>query len=298
MDLSRRSFIGLSAASAAGVAAAVALSSPKSATASTAVSADSRGMLVDTTLCIGCRQCEVACKQWNKLPPSTTPDRGVDQSDPPQLDGSTYTKVHGTKVDDQWVYTKKQCMHCQEPACAAACLVGALKKTSGGPVIYDQSRCIGCRYCMMACPFGIPTYQWDKASPWIRKCTFCADRQEQGLQPACSGVCPVGALKFGKRSDLIVAANERIAAEPQLYIPHIYGETEVGGTSWIYLAPAEFETLGFPTLGEEPPPRNAKKAMSALPYYAIGVIALMSGAYWLTKRRQKAAVADNPEKEQ
>jgi len=140
---------------------------------------------------------------------------------------------------------------------------------------------------MMACPFGVPTFEWDKPLPWIRKCTFCADRQGGGLQPACVTTCPSGALKFGEREELIAEARERIAAHPDQYVDHIYGEREVGGTSWLYLSPVPFEELGFPNLKYEAVTINPERAMSAVAPALVAVAALMSGIYWLTKRRNR-----------
>ena len=297
MELTRRSFIGLPVS---GVASDQNDGSLKRHSSNTS-GENSHGVLVDITKCVGCRACVIACKQWNQLPMSTIPDRGTNQHNPPGLDSNTFTTINTVEVDqpDQdFVYWKRQCMHCNEPACAGACIVGALRKHEDGPVVYIQNKCIGCRYCMSACPFGIPTYQWEKASPWIRKCTFCADRQAQNLQPACTGTCPSGALKFGNLNDLINEAHSRIAAQPQLYYDHVYGEEEVGGTSWIYISPVSFEELHFAQVSDEAAPKNARKAMGTLPFYAGGVIIFMAGAYWYTKRRQKLAATKQEEKKE
>ncbi|MCK4724117.1 MAG: 4Fe-4S dicluster domain-containing protein, partial [Dehalococcoidia bacterium] len=183
------------------------------------------------------------------------------------------------------------------PACVAACPVGALQKTPDGPVVYDDNKCFGCRYCMVVCPFGIPSFEWDKPLPWIRKCTFCADRQGGGMEPACVTTCPSGALEFGERDDLIAEARERIAATPGRYVDHIYGENEVGGTSWLYLSPVPFEKLGLPTLGSEPVTVDAERAMGAVPPVLFGVTATMAGVYWLIQRRQKVSQVEDNDKE-
>src|SRR4030042_1560220 len=171
----------------------------------------SKAVLHDATKCIGCRACQVACKQWNDLPGDETTNRGTYEN-PPQLNAHTFTKIRFNELENDgkfyWVFTKLQCMHCEHPACAEACLVGALRKTEDGPVIYDDRRCIGCRYCMVACPFSIPCFEWDKPTPWIRKCVFCADRLSAGWEPACVKTCPTGALRFGEREELIVEARE------------------------------------------------------------------------------------------
>jgi len=217
------------------------------------------------------------------------------------MDAYTFTKINFTELEDngrfRWVFNKLQCMHCEHPACVEACIVGALEKRPDGPVTYDDRKCIGCRYCQVACPFGIPNFEWDKPMPWIRKCTFCADRQGAGLKPACVTTCPTGALEFGERDALISEAHRRIAAEPGKYVDHVYGEKEVGGTSWLYLSPVPFEKLGFPALGPVPVTVNVARAMGAVPPVLLGVAAAMAGIYWLTKRRQKPSQAEADEKE-
>ncbi|MFC1961852.1 4Fe-4S dicluster domain-containing protein [Chloroflexota bacterium] len=259
-----------------------------------------KGVLYDATKCIGCRACQVACKQWNELPAVTTTNTGTYEN-PPRMDAYTFTRINFTELEDngkfQWVFNKLQCMHCEHPACVEACIVGALEKRPDGSVTYDDNKCIGCRYCQVACPFGIPNFEWDKPMPWIRKCTFCADRQGAGLKPACVTTCPNGALKFGEREELLAEARERIAAAPDKYIDHIYGENEAGGTSWLYLSPVPFEKLGFPALGSEPVTINAARAMGMVPPVLLGVAAAMTGVYWLTKRRQKLSQAEEDDKE-
>ncbi|MBI2868589.1 MAG: 4Fe-4S dicluster domain-containing protein [Chloroflexi bacterium] len=250
----------------------------------------SQGVLYDATKCIGCRACQVACKQWNGLPAVATVNTGGYEN-PPRMDAYTYTRIHFSEIEEngklRWVFNKLQCMHCEHPACAEACIVGALEKRPDGAVMYDEGKCIGCRYCQVACPFGIPNFEWDKPMPWIRKCTFCADRQAAGLKPACVTTCPTGALKFGERGVLLAEARERIAAAPGKYVNHIYGEKEVGGTSWLYLSPVPFEQIGLSPLGSEPVTINAARAMGLVPPVLLGVAATMTGIYWLTKRRQR-----------
>ncbi|MFC2056042.1 4Fe-4S dicluster domain-containing protein [Chloroflexota bacterium] len=250
----------------------------------------SKAVLYDATKCTACRGCQVACKSWNELPAETTTNRGTYEN-PPEMSAYTFTKIRFTEIADegkfQWVFAKLQCMHCEHPACVEACPVGALQKTAEGSVVYDDSKCFGCRYCMVACPFGIPNFEWDKPIPFIRKCTFCADRQDAGLKPACVTTCPSGALKFGEREELIIEARERIAASQDKYVNHIYGEKEVGGTSWLYLSPVPFEKLGLPTLGSESVTVDAERAMGAVLPGLVGVAAVMSGIYWFVKRNER-----------
>lgn len=251
----------------------------------------SKGVLYDANKCIGCRACQVACKQWNKLPAEETTNRGTYEN-PEHLSANTFTKLRFREVEDNngtfhWVFAKIQCMHCEDPGCVEACIVGALQKSEDGPVVYDDRKCIGCRYCQVACPFGVPCFQWDENWPWIRKCTFCADRQGGGLEPACVTTCPSGALVFGERDELIMEAKERIEAHPDEYVDHIYGEKEVGGTSWLYLSPVSFEELDFPTLDTEKVTVNPARAMACVPPVLLGVVVAMTGLYWYTKRRDK-----------
>jgi len=258
-----------------------------------------KAVLYDANKCIGCRACQVACKQWNQLPAETTTNTGTLEN-PLKLSAHTFTKIQFTEAEHNgkfhFVFTKLQCMHCEHPACATACPVAALQKTENGSVIYDDNRCFGCRYCQLACPFGIPNFEWDKPMPWIRKCTFCADRQGGGLEPACVTTCPTDALKFGERDELIAEARSRIAASPSDYVDHIYGEHEVGGLCWLYLSPVPFETLGFRKLGPEPVTVNAARAMGAVPPVLVAVAAIMTGTYWLVKRRQKMSQTKESDK--
>jgi len=255
---------------------------------------NAKAALYDATICVGCRACEGACKKANNLPAekSADPTNGGTRTG---LTAYTFTRIRTTQVEAggqvRPVNLKLQCMHCLHPACAEACIVGALKKTPEGPVTYDENKCIGCRYCMVACPFGIPNFEWDSPTPWIRKCTFCANRQAEGLQPACIEICPTHALKLGTREELLAEARKRIVAEPARYVDHIYGEKEVGGTSWLYLSPVQFALLGFGPHIPDPVIINAARAMGLVPPVLLGVAATMTGIYWLTKRRERLAQA-------
>jgi formate dehydrogenase iron-sulfur subunit len=209
-----------------------------------------KGVLVDMTQCIGCRGCQVACKSWNERKTGKTVMHG-DFTNPPQLNSDTYTRIgfveNGQTGKPVWSFVKNQCMHCQDPACLSACPVGAFSRTPEGAVNYTFEKCIGCRYCMVACPFNIPKYEWESTSPWIRKCTFCADRISEGMAPACIKTCPSGAMLFGGREDILKEAEKRIKNNPGKYVNHIYGKEEAGGTSWVYLSAVPFDQLGFNT---------------------------------------------------
>lgn len=245
----------------------------------------SKSILIDTTRCIGCGACVGACKETNGLPPAPS-DKLINLT----LSDTTFNVVesHGS------VFIRRFCMHCGDPTCASVCPVGAFQKTAAGPVIYKEDRCIGCRYCMMACPFGIPRYEWGKIwSPRVRKCNMCAPRQARGLQPACTEVCPVQAGVFGEREDLLKEAESRIHQEPKKYVPHIYGREEVGGTSVLYLSAVPFEALGLPVdLPHDAIPNYTYRVLSKLPRLVAATGVLLGGIYWLTNRREEVAKAE------
>jgi len=209
-----------------------------------------KGVLVDLTRCIGCRGCQVACKSWNERSVSKTFLDGT-FTNPPELNSDTYTRIAFIEQEKNsmpvWSFIKNQCMHCKDPACLSACPVGAFSQTPEGAVIYNFNRCIGCRYCMVACPFNIPKYEWRSTSPWIRKCTFCSDRLTAEKIPACIKVCPTNVMQFGQYDEIVKEAEKRLKENPGKYVDHIYGKEEAGGTSWIYLSAIPFEQLGFNT---------------------------------------------------
>jgi Fe-S-cluster-containing dehydrogenase component len=181
-------------------------------------------------------------------------------------------------------------MHCVDAACAAACPVRALEKTPGGPVTYTGSRCLGCRYCMLSCQFGVPKFQYDDPTPYVRKCSFCADRQANGLMPACTEVCPSGALTFGKRSELLEEAKTRIYQNPDKYVHHVYGELEAGGTSWMYLSDVPLEKLGMPEgLDQSSYPQLASTALGAVPMILTLWPPILMGLHAITKRREEGS---------
>lgn len=250
----------------------------------------SKALLTDLTRCIGCRACQTACKQWNELPAESTRNLGSYEN-PLRRSAKTWTTITFNEVEEEnnfyWIFAKRQCMHCEYPACASACIVGALKKTAQGPVAYDGSKCIGCRYCMLACPFSSPTFEWNKPIPYVCKCTMCDDRQAEGMDPACAATCPTGAIIFGERDELLQEAHSSIRSNADRYVDHIYGEKEVGGTSELYLSSVPFEKLGFPVLGPERISRYADVAMLGVPPTIAAVGAVMGGIYWFVKRRER-----------
>jgi formate dehydrogenase iron-sulfur subunit len=283
MKLSRRTFFKVNAA---GVAALTVGATATSAEAASG-SRERVGVLVDTTRCIGCRGCEAACAEANAL---ATPDEGDVFASRRATTTAHYTVVNrlARPAPAEARFVKSQCMHCVEPACASACLVRALEKTPEGPVVYHAERCLGCRYCMVACPFGTPKFEYEKAVPLVRKCTFCLERQARGLEPACTSVCPSGALTFGRRDALLEEARTRIYQHPDRYVHHIYGEHEVGGTSWLYISDVPFEEAGFRTdLGTAPAAGYAQDALAGVPVVMTVGPAVLMGLYSIARRRQE-----------
>ncbi|MBN1655627.1 MAG: 4Fe-4S dicluster domain-containing protein [Deltaproteobacteria bacterium] len=250
------------------------------------------GLLHDTTLCVGCRSCEFACNKVNDLPPPEAPvnDRLVFNAQR-RNDETLYTVVNRyveARDKQPAIYRKHQCMHCNEPCCASVCFVSAFEKTPEGPVLYNPDVCVGCRYCVFACPYNALAYEYnDPLTPRVVRCTMCYPRIKQGLNPACADACPTGAIIYGRREDLIWVARERIRKNPQRYIDQIFGENEYGGTSWLCLAGVEFSRLGLPEgLPTEPLPNLTTGFLSLAPLAAAIFPALLGGFYAFTKRRE------------
>jgi len=246
-------------------------------------------ILTDTTLCTGCEKCVEACRSENNLG-EDVPRRWKSRID--DLSSTRYTTIlrHRDKEKSGIHFVRQQCRHCVDPACVSACLVGALQKTPEGPVIYDSDRCMGCRYCMMSCPYGIPRYTWEDPVPYIRKCDMCYERVKEGGQPACTEACPEKATIFGPRAELIDRAKARINNDPGKYVDKVIGETEIGGTSVIYISDIPLDFLAFkPELGDEPLPKLTWAALSKVPPLVVGVGAVMTGVWWIIGRRMKLA---------
>jgi len=266
MSVTRRGFLKL------GVAASSALAvSARASEGPQAPAPDGLGVLVDTTYCIGCRKCEWGCNQVNDVPKrerASFEDKAIlrDHRRPTDTAYTVVNQVGVTPENGTPLYAKVQCMHCQKPACASACIVGALEKTPEGPVVYDPWKCIGCRYCMVACPFQIPAYEYTNVlTPKVQKCTFCYERiVKDGKRPGCVENCPNEALTFGKRATLRDLARMKIEAHPTRYNDHIYGEHEAGGTAWMYLAKVDFATLDLPKLGARPIPELTETIQHAV----------------------------------
>jgi len=304
--LTRRRFLARGSVAAAGLAGAsgVATAATRAPLASadggadlTAQAAGQRAMLFDGTLCVGCRACELACNSKNEL--GRTPDEifeGRDAEDSRALapDVYTYVTFHQWESDPSTAaFGKVQCMHCIEPACVSSCPVHALRKTELGPVVWDGDICLGCRYCMMACPFLVPRFEWESRNPAIRKCDMCADLQEKGEPPACVAACPTKALRVGTRSELLELAHQRIVERPRRYVHHVYGEHEAGGTNFLHLAGRPFDELGY---RRNLPMRSyrdyTRPAMAAIPWVLGGLSIGLGAVRWVVDRRAQVAEAE------
>jgi len=253
-------------------------------------------VLVDLTKCIGCRRCEWACNEWNKNPNRPIKEFEESKDKKPSVfdrirrtHAGEFTVVNRFYDREKPVYVKKQCMHCAEPACLNACFVDAFKKTPQGAVLYNPSLCVGCRYCMIACPFDIPAYEYyDPITPQITKCTMCFDRITDGKIPACVEICSADALRFGPRSEMLKLAYERINNNPERYIQHVYGEHEAGGTNWLYISGVPFEKLGFPKLDKTSIPSYSKNFLFTVKVLEIIAAApLVWGAYYMISKNKK-----------
>jgi formate dehydrogenase iron-sulfur subunit len=241
------------------------------------------GLLFDSTRCIGCGGCTAACKEQNNLPLPIEPVT------------TAYTWTIVEKRDGAFV--RRLCMHCLEPTCVSVCPVGALQKSASGGVDYDAGKCIGCRYCIMACPFGVPKYQWDRAIPIVGKCVLCPDRVKAGLATACAAVCPTGATLFGDRDALVREARARIDAAPGTYVDHVYGLEEAGGTSVLMLSGVPFERLGMKTdVPRQPLPLLTWQILSKVPDFVILAGAFLFGLHWITHRRDEVRQAEEDER--
>lgn len=278
---------------------------------------DSFGVLHDTTRCIGCRRCEAACKEINNLPEPEKPFTDLSVCDAKRRTTAyAWTVVNKYQVNGQPFFRKLQCFHCNDPACASACFAKCFSKLPNGAVVYDGSQCVGCRYCMVACPFNIPGFQYDLAwDPLVQKCTFCEKELKQGRLPACVQACPMDALTFGRRSDLINLARARIANNPGKYVDYVYGEHDAGGTAWMVLAPAagagsgpaddaavtghEMAQMDLDThLGTQPMGELTYGALGAVPMIVAFWPVIFGGAYAITKRREAMAKAAQEKTEQ
>ena len=277
-----------------GGAGLASLAGARCAGASTAEPSDTVGVLIDLTRCKGCRRCEQVCAHVNGLPvPPITSDE--EQDTKKKTSDKQLTVVNSYRTDKGLVHVKRQCLHCLTPACTSACLTKAMLKTKEGPVVWRASKCMGCRYCMLCCPFDMPKFEYHSPFPRILKCRMCWERASQNQPPACVEFCPNDALTFGPREALLETARERIYGAPGKYVTHIFGEREAGGTAFLYLSPVPFEELGFPTqLDEEPVPEHTLGFLSSVPVVDTLWPAFLLALYLATKRsKSKQSEEDN-----
>ena len=289
--MNRRQFLKMGAS-----AGAFALSCCPSKTASATEEAkEFVGVLVDTTRCTGCRRCEAACAKQNGLPVPDIEDPSVFER-VRRTDTTAWTVVNRFETDKGLVSVKGQCMHCNQPACAAACLVKAMLKKKDGPVIWRESKCMGCRFCMISCPFDVPKFEYESPNPKIQKCNLCYTRLEKGERPACVESCPVDALMFGPRREILNDARARIANNSDTYYPDVYGDTIAGGTGWLYLSSVPFEQIGLnPNLSKIAYPEYTKGFLYGVPVIFVLWPAMLAGMSLLTQRAEKAHAKEETE---
>jgi formate dehydrogenase iron-sulfur subunit len=287
--MNRRDFLRVGAA-----AGACGLAAPGAGAEEPASPEEFVGVLVDTTRCIGCRACEQACAVSHDLPvPDVVGDGALAAWR--DTDETRLTVVNRFATSKGEVFVKKQCLHCWQPACAAACLTNAMSKTRTGPVVWRPSKCMGCRFCMVSCPFDIPKFEYHSWNPRILKCDLCAERLAEGGKPACVDSCPTDALVFGSKRELMEIARVRIYNHPDRYVHKIYGEHEVGGTGWLYLSAVPFEELGFRTdLGTTPYPEYTRDFLYGVPLVLFGLPALMVGLNLLAERKESVLEEGEP----
>ncbi|MDR1963449.1 MAG: 4Fe-4S dicluster domain-containing protein [Planctomycetaceae bacterium] len=275
-----------------------------------------KGVLVNLTKCIGCGSCTVACKMYNGN--QWINDRAATDGERAELADENWTVIqkfrvprtpntenagnseNATKKSDEsngtdqeiWRFVKRQCMHCKEPGCVSSCFAKAFQKTEAGPVVYYPDNCVGCRYCMLACPFKVPKFEWNKTIPVITKCVMCGNRVANGLPPACVSVCPTNVMKFGDYDELLAEAKEMIRQDAR-FVQHIYGEEEAGGTSWIYISDTPFEQLGFKmNVPKKPIPSYTSSYMHSTPVVGAVWGLILTGLYFFTKRKEQVKAAE------
>jgi Fe-S-cluster-containing dehydrogenase component len=272
-----------------GAGAAMAAAAPADARVVHASQPDDLGLLVDSTRCVGCRACMTRCREANALDAKVEWVQGAPYDAPLDLDGQTLTVIRRWSDGARDGFIKAQCMHCADPACVSVCMLGALHKEPRGVVGYDVSRCVGCRYCQVACPFGVPRFQWSSARPRIVKCELCRHRYAEGKGAACAEACPREAVVFGPRAALLAEARRRLGADPDRYVGGIFGEREAGGTGVLVLAGVAATTLGLPALGPEPMPALSESIQHGIYQGFVAPAALYGALAFVMWRNRRDA---------
>ena len=241
-----------------------------------------KAILFDATKCKGCERCVDACVEVNGMDAvAAAEDRATTR------DGLSADRLLTLRPVGDGRFARWSCMHCLEPNCVAACLVGSLTKTEDGPVVYDPDKCIGCRYCMLACPFHVPRYEWDSTMPLVRKCSMCFERLSDGEQPACVQACPNEAMLFGDRDVLLARAHAMIRSQPAKYLPRVWGEKEFGGTSMLFVSDVDLTGFGWP--GDTPAaiPTLTDPLIHKTPFIGLGVALGCWGLSAIIQRRNR-----------
>ena len=245
-------------------------------------------ILYDSTRCGGCQGCEFACALEHGLPDPAIediPTVGITR----KTNENRRSVINAYETSQGEVYVKNQCMQCNQPACASACLTQAMHKTEEGPVIWRENKCMGCRYCMVSCPFDVPKFEYHSSNPRIQKCDMCFERIAKGEVPACVEACPAEALTFGTRREMIEEARRRINEFPDFYYNGIYGEHEAGGTGFLYISPVPFKEIGLKTnVQKKPYPELTKSFLFSVPSIFVLWPAIMLGIHKATKNNQNA----------
>lgn len=247
-----------------------------------------KSMLIDPSKCIGCRACQMACKQWNQLPAEETKFSGTYEN-PPMFTPVTWTKIvfneHEVKGDIKWNLTKQGCMHCYDAACMTVCPVEAIHRTDYGTVAVDVKRCIGCNYCAANCAFKVISF--DRKTNVATKCTFCQDRVINGLVPACANACPTGAITYGSRSEIVSIANDRVVQfwEQGKTDANIYGLEELDGTGMVYVLQGDPQLYGLPR--DPQVPFTARLWGVIFKPLRFVVVILMGFGLWINKNHSK-----------
>lgn len=243
-------------------------------------------IMMDTSKCTGCRGCQLACKRWYELPYEET-TLTDSWTNPPDLTPTTWMHVrlveNGEGENLAWTFYRWACHHCDQPACAGVCPSKAITKFEEGPVVIDQSICIGCRYCVQACPFGIPRRDLEAGVAY--KCTMCADRVSQGKIPNCVESCPTGALEFGEKAAILPKAKARAS----VIRGYVYGENEAGGTSYFIVTNRLAEELGLPKVGPEPFRKWVLDEVQPSLGIGIPIAAALATVYCISERKERVA---------